>query len=144
MNNGHNHMTPTEVAAAFIEKINAHTVDGLCELMTEDHTFVDGGGDVTRGRKAMREAWQGYFSMMPDYTIIAEYVLASENIVGIFGKARGTYTRDGRLKRANQWQVPAAWLAIVRDGKVVHWQVYADNDSVRRIVDKEQERRRTS
>ena len=69
-------MTPTEVTRAFIEKINAHTLDGLYELMTEDHTFVDGGGDVTKGRKAMRDAWQGYFSMMPDYLITVEYILA--------------------------------------------------------------------
>jgi ketosteroid isomerase-like protein len=137
-------MTPTEVTRAFIEKINAHTLDGLYELMTEDHTFVDGGGDITQGRKAMRDAWQGYFSMMPDYLITAEHILAVGNIVGIFGKASGTYTSDGQLKRENKWQVPAAWLAIIRDGKVVHWQVYADNDSVRRIIAKEQEQRRTS
>jgi uncharacterized protein (TIGR02246 family) len=133
-------MTPTEVTRAFIEKINAHSLEGLHELMTEDHTFVDGGGDVTQGRKAMREAWQGYFSMMPDYLITPEHILAVENIVGVFGKARGTYTSDGRLKRENRWQVPAAWLAIIRDGRVAHWQVYADNDSVRRIIEREQQR----
>ncbi|MGA9362749.1 MAG: nuclear transport factor 2 family protein [Bacteroidota bacterium] len=133
-------MTPTEVTRAFIEEINAHTLDGLYELMTEDHTFVDGGGAVTQGRKAMRDAWQGYFSMMPDYLIAVEHVLATGNIVGVFGKASGTYTSDGRLKHENSWQVPAAWLAIIRDGKVVHWQVYADNDSVSRIIAKEQKR----
>ena len=133
-------MTPTEVTRAFIEKINAHTLDGLSELMTEDHTFVDGGGDATHGRKAMREAWQGYFSMMPDYLITPEHILAVENIVGIFGKASGTYTSDGRLKAENEWQVPAAWLAIIRDGKVVHWQVYVDSDSVSEIIKREQER----
>jgi len=125
-------MTPVEVTRAFIEKINAHTPDDLYELMTEDHTFVDGGGDVTQGRQAMRDAWQGYISMMPDYLITAEHIIAVENIVGIFGNASGTYTSDGRLKRGNTWQVPAAWLAMIRDGKVVHRQVYADNDSVRR------------
>jgi ketosteroid isomerase-like protein len=134
-------MTPTEVARAFIDKINAHLLDDLYELMTEDHTFVDDGGDVTQGRKAMREAWQGYFSMMPDYLITPEHVLAVGNTVGVFGKASGTYTSDGRFKRENRWQVPAAWLAIIRDGRVAHWQVYADNDSVSRIIAKEQEHR---
>jgi ketosteroid isomerase-like protein len=137
-------MTPIEVARAFIEKINAHALDGLYELMTEDHIFVDGGGDVTRGQKAMRDAWQGYFSMMPDYLITVEHILAVENVVGIFGKASGTYTIDGKLKPENKWQVPAAWLAIIRDGNVAHWQVYTDSDSVSRIVAREQESRKTS
>lgn len=133
-------MTPAEVTRAFIEKINAHTLDGVSELMTEDHIFVDGGGAVTNGRKAMRDAWQGYFSMMPDHLITPEHVLAVGNTVGVFGKASGTYTSDGRFKRENRWQVPAAWLAIIRDGKVAHWQVYADNDAVSKIIAKEQER----
>jgi ketosteroid isomerase-like protein len=137
-------MTPTEVTRAFIEKINAHSIEGLHELMTEDHTYVDGGGDVTQGRKAMRAAWQGYFSMMPDYLITPEHFLAVENIVGIFGNASGTYTSNGQLKPENSWQVPAAWLAIIRDGKVVHWQVYVDSDSVSRIIAKEQQNRKTS
>jgi ketosteroid isomerase-like protein len=137
-------MTPVEAARAFIEKINAHTLDGLYELMTEDHTFVDGGGDVTRGRNAMRDAWQGYFRMMPDYVVTAEHILSAGNTVGIFGKASGTYTSDGRLKRENSWEVPAAWLAIIRDGKIAHWQVYVDSDSVSRIIAKEQARPQTS
>ena len=132
-------MTPTKVTKAFIAKINAHTPGGLYELMTEDHIFIDGGGDVTKGRKAMRKAWQTYFSMMPDYSIIAEHILAEKNIVGIFGKASGTYTSDGKLKPENKWQVPAAWLAIIRDDKVAHWQVYTDSDSVSKIVAREQE-----
>jgi ketosteroid isomerase-like protein len=134
-------MTAIEVTRTFIEMINAHTPDGLYKLMTEDHVFVDGGGAVTRGRKTMRVAWQGYFSMMPDYLIMAEHILATGNTVGVFGRASGTYTSDGQLKPENKWEVPAAWLAIIHDGKVAHWQVYADNDSVSRIVARVQEHR---
>ncbi len=130
-------MTPVETTVAFIGMINAHKPDGLHELMDEDHTFVDGGGAETHGRKDMCAAWRSYFSMMPDYTITAEHVLALEDIVGVFGKASGTYTGDGRLKPENRWEVPAAWLAIIHNSKVVHWQVYADNDPVRRIIESE-------
>ena len=133
-------MSPTEVARTFIEKINQHTLDCLYELMTEDHVFVDGGGAVTKGRRAMRDAWQAYFSMMPDYTIAVDQVLSAGNVVGIFGHACGTYIGKGQLKPENSWQVPAAWLAIIRDGKVAHWQVYADNDSVSKIIEREQTR----
>jgi ketosteroid isomerase-like protein len=137
-------MTSIEVTKAFIGMINAHSLDDLYELMTEDHTFVDGGGTVTQGRKTMRDAWQSYFSLMPDYLITVERIFAEKNIVGLFGKASGTYSSDGKLKPENKWQVPAAWLAVIRDDKVAHWQVYADNDTVRQIIAKEQEHSKTS
>lgn len=130
-------MKPILTVRAFIERINAHDLDGLCRLMTEDHTFVDGGGGVVRGCKNMRQAWRDYFSMMPDYFIRVEHMLAEKNIVGIFGEASGTYTRSGQLKPENHWQVTAAWLAILSNGKVAHWQVYADNDSVSQIIARE-------
>ena len=133
-------MTPTEVVQAFIEKINDHSVNGIDELMTEDHIFIDGGGAMIQGRKGMRDAWHGYFSMMPDYLITTDHILEVGNIVGVFGKASGTYTSDGQLKSENRWQVPAAWLAIVRKGKIAHWQVYTDSDSVSRIVAREEEK----
>jgi ketosteroid isomerase-like protein len=32
-----NEMHPVEVAKAFVDRINAHDVNGLADLMTEDH-----------------------------------------------------------------------------------------------------------
>jgi ketosteroid isomerase-like protein len=40
-----------DAALAFVERINDHDVDGLVALMTEDHCFVDGLGQVVRGRE---------------------------------------------------------------------------------------------
>jgi hypothetical protein len=33
-----------DVALEFVDRINRRDVDLLCELMTEDHRFVDSGG----------------------------------------------------------------------------------------------------
>jgi hypothetical protein len=34
----------------------------------------------------------------------------------------------------NHWNAPAAWRAVVRDGLIAEWQVYADNQSARKIM----------
>ncbi len=52
---------------SFVRCINRADVDGLLELMTERHVFVDALGSRTRGRRKMREAWLRYFQMVPGY-----------------------------------------------------------------------------
>src|SRR5262249_36088160 len=42
-----------KAAIAFAERINTCDVEGLCELMTEDHRFVDSNGAAHVGRKRM-------------------------------------------------------------------------------------------
>ena len=36
------------VALKFNEKINQRNLDGLVDLMTDDHTFIDNSGDACR------------------------------------------------------------------------------------------------
>jgi ketosteroid isomerase-like protein len=129
-----NEMNPSEVTAAFIDRINRHDVSRLAELMTEDHVFVDGMGTTVRGRETMRDGWEAYLRMVPDYWIEIERVIPQGKVVAVFGKAGGTYTADGSLVRENRWEVPAAWQAVVREGKVAHWQVYADNEPIRQLM----------
>lgn len=131
-------MNPIELVKDFISKISTQDVNGLEGLMTEDHLFVDGMGTEVRGRETMRTGWADYFRMVPDYRITADKFFRDGNIVGIFGIAGGTYTTDGLLKPGNRWEVPAAWLAEVSGNKISHWQVFADNEPVRQIIDREQ------
>ena len=127
-------MTAVEVFASFIDQINAHDVDGLCELMSEDHLFVDSLGRSIRGREGTRKAWEAYFSLFPDYAIACEETIQRADLVIGAGTARGTYLVDGLLFPENGWEIPAAWKAIVEDGRIAEWRVYADNDPVRRIM----------
>jgi len=132
-------MDPLELVKDFIHKISTRDVDGLADLMTEDHLFVDGMGTEVRGRETMRTGWASYYKMIPDYRIIAGRFFRDGNTVGIFGTATGTYSKDGRLKPENHWEVPAAWLAEVTGNKIAHWQVYADNEPVRQIIERDQQ-----
>ncbi len=123
-----------EVALAFVAKINAHDVDGLVALMTPDHVFIDGLGNTMRGAEKMSTGWKAYLAWFPDYAIEVTQQFSHGDAVALFGKARGTYAVGGKLPRENTWEIPAAWRALVRDGRVAEWQVYCDNDPARKIM----------
>ncbi len=129
-----NPATSTDVAMAFVAKINAHDVDGLVTLMTPDHVFIDALNNTFRGADQMRQGWKGYFTLFPDYAIEVTDEFHHDDVVAMFGKARGTFAVNGKLARENFWEIPAAWRAVVKDGRVAEWRVYCDNDPARKIM----------
>lgn len=42
------------IALKFNEKINQQDLEGLAELMTDDHTFIDNSGEITKGKDVMK------------------------------------------------------------------------------------------
>jgi limonene-1,2-epoxide hydrolase len=138
-----------EVAREFVQAINRQDVDGLVEMMTPEHQFTDSLGNVARGRDSMREGWKLYFQMVPDYQLQVDETYVSESAVVMLGTAGGTYSHafesvratgmptmlpDGTSKVMNKWQTPAAVRALVADGKVAEWRVYADNEPIRKLM----------
>lgn len=123
--------------AQFIACINQQDLEGLCLLMTPDHLFVDSLGIEVHDREPMREGWRAYFAMVPDYHIAVTDHLESGPVVALFGRAGGTYSPDGRMPTQNRWETLAAWKAVVRDGLIAEWRVYADNEPMRRLMRKE-------
>jgi ketosteroid isomerase-like protein len=127
---------PEVVALAFVKAINCQDVDALAELMTPRHRFIDSLGGVTEGRDAMRAGWVGYFRMVPDYAIEIKDTYREGQVVVMLGVVGGTYAPDGRLSEENRWQTPAALRAVIEDGKVAEWRVYADNEPIRQLMAK--------
>jgi ketosteroid isomerase-like protein len=126
---------PLDVAMDFIKRINSGDVDAICELMTEGHIFQDAMGKRFIGREKMREGWSAYFKIVRDYQIHAEEFFQTDNKLAIFGSASGVYTANGEASGNNFWEVPAAWRAVIRDGLVAEWRVYADNQPLRKLMD---------
>ncbi len=114
---------------AWITAINAHDVTALAGLMTPDHIFVDSLGNRVQGAKSMEAGWRGYFAMCPDYWIRADHAMDQDETMLIAGEAGGTI--DGQ-----PWRIPAAWKAVIREGKVAEWRVFADNKPVYEILSK--------
>jgi hypothetical protein len=129
-------MGPTAIARRFVEAINAHDLDAICELMTEGHRFVDSLGAAFEGRNAMRSGWSHHFRMVPDYTIQIEESFEKGPRVVLLGTAAGTYTPDEVLREEGRWSTPAAWCAIGEEGLIAEWRVYADNEPIRRRMAK--------
>jgi ketosteroid isomerase-like protein len=129
-------MDPVQTVLHFLDRINQRDADKLAELMTEDHLFIDSLGQSVCGREPMRAAWQHYFSFCPDYTVSHKEIFSSGNLVAVFGEAAGTIAADGKLSAENNWRIPAAWRAMVQNGLLKEWRVYADNKPVYDIIAK--------
>ena len=121
--------TPVAVVRAYIGRINAADPEGLARLATERPRFVD----ATGVRHVLtRAAWAAYFADFPDYRIRVERMFARGSTVAVFGVASGSYRGRGAGTPGEAWRFPAAWRAVVRAGKVVEWQVYADIEPMMR------------
>ncbi len=120
-------MNQQETFIQFVAAINEHNTEALHALMTPHHRFVDSLGSRVEGANTMRNGWRGYFAICPDYRIEVAGLLTSENIVLATGTAGGTID-------STPWKTPAAWRAIIHDGLVAEWQVFADNKPVYEIL----------
>jgi len=58
-----------ETIQAFIDSINAHDLESLAKLTTDDHVFIDSYGNEMQGRETMTAGWRGYFELFPDTTL---------------------------------------------------------------------------
>jgi ketosteroid isomerase-like protein len=122
------------VTREFVAAINEHDTKWLSSLMTEDHEFVDALGERVKGRELMLQGWRRYFTWMPDYKLEIDNVLAEGSIVGLFGKASGTFKVNGEMRPENAWRIPVALRAIVDGERVQKWQIFADNKPVYEIM----------
>lgn len=122
------------VAIRFVNEINRHDVPALTAMMAPDFRFVDSLGHEVRGVDRMQAAWTSYFALFPDYRITIREHLSLGQVVALFGTASGTLAEHGELPSRNRWTLPAAWRAVVREGRVVDWQVYADNQPVSELL----------
>ncbi|MFQ5744204.1 MAG: nuclear transport factor 2 family protein [Acidobacteriota bacterium] len=123
-----------DVALRFVDRINARDTDGIATLMTKDHKFIDSLGTEIVGREKTRHGWREYFRVVPDYHVEVRQTFADGQVVVLLGAARGTYSRNGTLRVEDAWVTPAAWRALVAGNQVAEWQVYADNEPMRRRI----------
>ena len=130
-------MTNKEIVLTFVKAINDHDVDNIFNLMSHDHVFIDGYGNKQEGRNGMKEGWESYYQMFPDYDIEITDTIESDSVVGLFGYASGTWKTNNDRTNTNFWRTTAAWKAIVKDQKIKLWQVYCDYTRLMEIINRE-------
>ena len=125
-----------KIFRAFVDGINRQDVSILKDLMSDNHEFIDSVGNHFFGRDSMASAWEDYFSCFPDYKINIQEIFPNKNTFMAYGRVSGTFSGggDGTQTKKNQWTIPAAWRAVIEDGKIVVWQVFADTKIVYDII----------
>jgi len=124
----------TQIVLDFIRAINGADVEAISFLMTDDHVFVDSQNNKVRGKEAMKQAWVEFDKLFPDYHIEVNETLTKNDIVIVTGLASGTYKKLMDEDRDNSWIVPACFKAIIKNGKIELWQIFADMSKAYEIV----------
>ena len=106
-------------ALRFNERINQQDLEGLAELMTDDHKFIDNAGTVTKGKNAMKEGWREFFKKCPDYRNAFTSVTVQDNVVVMVGYSVCSFKPlDG----------PNIWVAKIQGERVSEWRVFWLNE----------------
>lgn len=111
-------------ATRFNDRITAADADGLAELMTDSHSFIDTLGQVVSGRAACREAWRGFFEAFPAYRNEFASIEERDTLVVMTGRSVCADNAD--------LDGPAIWTARTEGQLVSEWRVYDDTPDVRR------------
>jgi ketosteroid isomerase-like protein len=115
-------MLARDVVTRFNACINARDADGLAELMTDDHVFIDSTDSAVRGKSECLDAWRGFFASFPDYRNTFEAMRSTADQVFVRGYSTCSNAQlDG----------PALWSARVSADQVAEWRVYEDSPANR-------------
>lgn len=124
-------LPPIAAAVSFIDCINRGDLDGLADLMTDDHALVVLDQPPLVGRDANREAWHGYFSSFPNYVVYPRHVTADGSAVAVLGTTTGSHLG---IPDDEEMKLDVAWLARVVDGRLSEWRVAEDTAELRAQV----------
>jgi ketosteroid isomerase-like protein len=114
-------------ALRFNDRISRRDINGLVELMTDDHVFIDMENNRIEGISDNRKrAWESFFNLFPGYQNIFEKVAVHNSTVIMQGYS---VCPDRRLDK-----VRAIWLAEVRDDKISSWHIYPDTEENRKFL----------
>ncbi|MGE0705959.1 MAG: nuclear transport factor 2 family protein [Vicinamibacterales bacterium] len=110
------------VVEAFNDCINRRDIDGLAQLMTDGHRFVDAASGSVSGKRACLDAWKRFFQAFPDYRNHFDRMITTGSTVVMVGRSSCS---DHRLEG------PALWRAVVSADCVDEWHVFEDTPANR-------------
>ena len=107
---------PKIVAMQFHDCINNADINGLSELMTDDHIFIDMANTRIEGKSnAISIAWIPFFRLFFDYRNVIGKVFVKNQTVIMQGYS---ICSDERLNN-----IHVIWVAEIVDNKVSLWQI---------------------
>lgn len=116
------------IALQFNSCINNADIEGLADLMTEDHVFIDMENNRIEGKSdCISMAWKPFFKLFSNYQNIFEYVITQGDSTVIMQGY--SISSDERLNN-----IRVIWLAKVKEEKVSLWHIYPDNEEIRSML----------
>ena len=116
-------LEPEIVAMQFHECINNRNIDGLSELMTDDHVFIDMANTRIEGKSnVISIAWKPFFRLFSNYRNVIEKVSVKNQTVIMHGYS---VCSDERLDNLH-----VVWVAEVVDNKVKSWRIYPNDGNI--------------
>ena len=123
--NEHSEGSPAAVVTAYLEAINAHDPDAVCDLVTEDffneHTSVRGTN--VQGHEAYRQRLDQFLADMVDLTYQIEDLVAAGEKVAV------AYRMSARWAHADElypFTIRGVFWFEVRSGRIAHRIDYRD------------------
>jgi ketosteroid isomerase-like protein len=110
---------PKTIALQFNDCINNRDLEGLLNLMTDDHTFIDSENNHYSGKATCKTAWTSFFDSFPDYQNVFEIVTSKDATAIMQGSS---VCSDKRLEGRG------IWTARVVEDKVMEWRIYPDTE----------------
>jgi predicted enzyme related to lactoylglutathione lyase len=127
-------MSDQTVFENFVLAINSHDANVISNYLSDDHIFIDAAGKKISGKDEVKKGWETYLKMFPDYQIIINSFNDKATVWLAEGTAEGTYRGISTVSGDNHFKIPAAWKAVIENGKVKSWQVFADTKIVNDII----------
>lgn len=114
---------PISIVQTFNNCINNQDIDGLSDLMTENHTFIDRDGTSHGPKSHMVEGWKDFFKMFPMYRNTFNKIEAIDNLVSVLGFAYWSEKEP---------YDPVIWTAIIENNLIIEWRIYEDSTENRK------------
>lgn len=120
-------MEPKNIVLKFNECITHADIDGLSNLMSDDHIFIDRANKRTEGKiRNISTTWKPFFNLFPEYRTIFEKIILKGSTVILTGYS---VCSDEILNN-----VHAIWMAQVKNNKVSLWRIYDDTKQNREML----------
>jgi ketosteroid isomerase-like protein len=117
------HIPALAVVFSFIDRVNRGDVDGLAELMTDDHALEVLDEAPLVGKASNIEAWRGYMSAFPDYVISPHQLAERDGLVAVVGHTTGSHLG---LPDEEERTLTVIWIAQVDRGRLSLWRIEED------------------
>jgi ketosteroid isomerase-like protein len=116
-------MPAVAAVVSFIDRINRGDIDGLANLMTDEHTLQVLDEAPLVGKASNIEAWQGYVSSFPRYVIYPHELSEHDGVVAVVGHTTGSHLD---LPDEEERELTVLWTAHVDGGRLSLWRIEED------------------